>query len=226
MNSEFSEEEKIKYFDEICEKYYRKKFGLTSKSEMDLLMFKFFYQNKLKRKKNGDFNADSDYLLSKELGITQSRVRNLKIKKELVYPEQNYNWKEQFLNLISFAQYDEQTKKIIMNIPDPNLQIEIENHIEQRGLFIERQLNSKLLQIRVEYFIELVISLDENISQDKLVENMKAQISELSSVDKKIMKKGFGKVIKEKGISATELLAAIVTIAPAVQPIIAMINQN
>ncbi|NSU94059.1 hypothetical protein HRH21_12700, partial [Enterococcus faecalis] len=97
---------------------------------------------------------------------------------------------------------------------------------EQRGLFIERQLNSKLLQIRVEYFIELVISLDENISQDKLVENMKAQISELSSVDKKIMKKGFGKVIKEKGISATELLAAIVTIAPAVQPIIAMINQN
>ncbi|WP_270326535.1 hypothetical protein [Enterococcus malodoratus] len=160
------------------------------------------------------------------MGITQSRVRNLKIKKELVYPEQNYNWKEQFLNLISFAQYDEQTKKIIMNIPDPNLQIEIENHIEQRGLFIERQLNSKLLQIRVEYFIELVISLDENISQDKLVENMKAQISELSSVDKKIMKKGFGKVIKEKGISAIELLAAIVTIAPAVQPIIAMINQN
>ncbi len=51
MNSEFSEEEKIKYFDEICEKYYRKNFGLTSKSEMDLLMFKFFYQNKLKRKK-------------------------------------------------------------------------------------------------------------------------------------------------------------------------------
>ncbi|MBO0466662.1 hypothetical protein JZO73_03845 [Enterococcus plantarum] len=224
MNNEFSEEEKIKYFDEICEKYYRKNFSLTSKSEMDLLMFKFFYQNKLKRKKSGDFNADSDYLLSKELGITQSRVRNLKIKKELVYPEQNYDWKEQFLNLISFAQYDEQTKKIIMNIPDPNLQIEIENHIEQRGLFIEKQLNSKLLQVRVEYFIELVISLDENISQDDLIENMKAQISELSSVDKKIMKKGFGKVVKEKGISSIELLSAIVTIAPAVQPIIAMIS--
>ncbi len=223
-NIEFSDLEKIKYFDEICEKYYQKNFGLASKSEVDLLMFKFFYQNKLERKKNGEFNIDSDYLISKELGITQSRVRNLKIKKELVYPILDYNWKQQFLDLIEFAQYEEQTKKIIMNIPDPNLKIEIENHIEQRGLFIEKQLNSKLLIIRVEYFIELVISLDEKINQDELIETMKMKIEDLSLVDKKIMKKNFGKIVKEKGISSIELLSALVTIAPVVKPIFGIIN--
>lgn len=39
-------------------------------------MVKIFCQNKLKRK--GDyFNANPDYFLSKELGITQSKVRKL-----------------------------------------------------------------------------------------------------------------------------------------------------
>lgn len=217
-NIEFSDIEKIKYFDEICEKYYKKNFGLSSKSEIDLLMFKFFYQNKLGKKKNGVFNADSDYLLSKELGITQSRVRNLKVKKELVYPELEYDWKQQFLELIDLAQYDEQNKKVIMNITDPNLQIEIENHIEQRGLYYEKQLNTKLLQLRVEYFIELVVSLDDSINQDELIKVMKTQIKALSLVEDRIMKKGFGKIAKEKGINSIELLSAITTIGTAIGP--------
>ncbi|MGX6961110.1 hypothetical protein [Vagococcus xieshaowenii] len=217
---EFSDSEKLKYFDEICEKYYQKNFGLTSKTEIDLLMFKFFYQNKIKKKAEGFFNADSDYLLSKELGITQTRVRNLKIKKELLYPEENKDWKKDFLDLIAFAQYDEQTKKMILNISDPNLQIEIENHIEQRGLYIEKQLNSKLLIIRVEYFIELVISLDSTVSQDELIETITTQIDELKSLDKKMMQQGFGKVVIERGVNVINLLSALATISQTVGPIL------
>lgn len=58
----------------------------------------------------------------------------------------------------------------IVNISDPNLYLDIQNFIEEKGVVVEKQLNSKLLQIRAEYYIDLVISLEEDATRKEITE--------------------------------------------------------
>lgn len=82
---EFSTEEKIENFEKISQYFFQSNFGEMSKSDIELLMFSFYLDNIIAHStdKNGvlNYSACSDYNISKDLGITQQRVRNLKIKK-------------------------------------------------------------------------------------------------------------------------------------------------
>ena len=93
------------------------------------------------------------------MGITETQVRNLKVKSQLLYKIE-FDWEKAFASLVKNARYDEDTKKVVMSIPDPNLLREIEHQIEENGAFIEKQLNSKILQIRVEYFLDLLCIME------------------------------------------------------------------
>ncbi|MCC8126351.1 MAG: hypothetical protein LIO92_02995 [Clostridiales bacterium] len=104
----FTEEDKIKFFDEIAEHFYERNFGTFAKADMELLMFRF-YPEKLtdaNMREDGtiDYSKCSDYNISKELGITQQRVRNLKVKKQLVYPT-DVEWEKSLANLTKNARY-------------------------------------------------------------------------------------------------------------------------
>lgn len=162
---DFSDEEKIKAFDDIQEKYFHNNFGTASKSDIELLLFKIYLEHILAGHRNDetgvidDYNCCSDYMIAKELGITPQRVRNLKVKKQLVYPEE-FNWKEALKNLLGKASYDRDTRMITLNIPDPNLFLEIQNFLEENGCYLDLQLNQKLLKIRAEYFLQLAIEID------------------------------------------------------------------
>ena len=93
-------EQKAEAFDEIAELYYDKNFGTASKSEIDVLMFSI-YINRILEQSESEMNTYSDYILSKYLGITQSKVKNLKIKKELIYPRDEFRWEESFRRIYS-----------------------------------------------------------------------------------------------------------------------------
>ena len=87
-NELFKDEDKVKAFDKIAEKYYFSNFGSTSKTDFETLMFSIYIEQLLK-KNQVDYNAYSDYTLSKQLGITQSKVSNLKVRKEMLYMKMN-----------------------------------------------------------------------------------------------------------------------------------------
>lgn len=173
----FSDSEKIKYFDEIAKCFYNKNFGSLSKSDMELMMFDFYIKKLIAENtdnnKQIDYRKISDYKISKELGITQQRVRNLKVKNQLVHPQEIYDLKKELPNLIKSATYDSESGKITINIHDPNLALEIENAIEESGAYIEKQLNNKIFQIRAEYFVDLILSLSENKDREKIVEELR-----------------------------------------------------
>ena len=92
----------------------------------------------------------SDYELSKQLGITQSKVRNLKVKKQLQYPR-TYDWKEAFVRVCENATYE--NGKIKVQIPDVNLYYEVKNAIEEAGGYIDISLTSNLLQVSRDIFL-------------------------------------------------------------------------
>ncbi len=172
----FTSEEKIEMFDEIAAHFYECNFGSISKADMELLMFRFYLDKLTKQCSNEDgtidYSACSDYKISKALGITQQRVRSLKVKKQLIYPVE-YSWEKALASLTKNARYDKDTKKVTINIPDPNLYLELQNYLEDSGAYVEKQLNSKLLVIRAEYYLELVIKMEGAASQEEVIKELK-----------------------------------------------------
>ena len=88
----FTNEEKIIAFDEIASQFYEANFGQASKADIELMMFRLYIEKLIKQHRNPDGTVDyrkcSDYKISKDLGITQQRVRNLKVKNQLIHPIQ------------------------------------------------------------------------------------------------------------------------------------------
>ena len=104
--------------------FYFGNFGTVQKSELELLLFSE-YLEKILRREEDNVNAYSDYTLSKCFGISQQRISNLKVKKELRYPYEKFDWKKSFLRLLPKARIEDE--KINLYIPDANVYLEIKN---------------------------------------------------------------------------------------------------
>jgi len=177
----FTEEQKAKLFDEIAKHYYESNFGQASKADMELLMFRFYIEKMINENKADDGTVDyckiSDYKISKDLGITQQKVRNLKLKNHLCEPI-DFDWKLSFATLIKNARYEKQTQTVKINIPDPVLFMEVQNYVEEKGGYIDKQFNGNILQLRAEYFLDLAISLEPEKSQKEVKQILKKQFED------------------------------------------------
>ena len=91
----FSKEEKAAAFDQIADQYYLGNFGRMSKTDFETLLFSIYIERCLEKKQPFD-----DYKLSRDLGITQGKVRSLKVRKELQYPYKEFDWKTAFVDAI------------------------------------------------------------------------------------------------------------------------------
>jgi hypothetical protein len=153
MIENFSNEQKIKAFDFLVVNYFKQGFGSMSKSDVDQLFFNVVTQHSA--------NIDkSDYSLSKLLKITQPRVRNLKLKNGLKFsPTTMEKALEEFKKYAEFARLEDD-KRISIPIYDPNVFVELENLIEQSHGYVELQLNPKILTIRIDQFLNLLISIE------------------------------------------------------------------
>jgi hypothetical protein len=213
----FNNEEKIKMFDEIAGHFYNANFGQMSKSDSELMMFNFYIKAMIEKNKNHDgtidYNRCSDYKISKDLGITQQRVRNLKVKNQLINPI-DFSWQNAFATLVENACYDSVSKKVTVNIPDPNLYYEIENFIDEHGAYVEKQLNRKILQLRVEYFIDLVLEIEPEVNKKEIIKRLKADFKENNKTEAKFDEKQIGKSLIEGAVNISEILTNVLSLLP------------
>lgn len=146
-------------FDKIAELFYSKNFAASSKSEVELLMFSIYMDSLIDscKKPDGtiDYSICSDYEIGKQLGITQERVRSLKVKKQARYPVV-FRWQDSLLSIKDSIRYDDGINKIIIPTRDPNLYNEIRNYIEDHGGYIEIRRCGNYIQIRPEHYFMLV----------------------------------------------------------------------
>ena len=75
----FSVGDKAKAFDELAKRYYSRNFGTLSKSDIDTLMFSLYIERILDNSEE-DMSKYRDYLIARQLGITESRVRYTKLE--------------------------------------------------------------------------------------------------------------------------------------------------
>ena len=171
-----TEPEKAELFDEIAALFYKQNFGMASKSEIELLMFHIYLEKMIQQNINADgtldYNQCSDYRISRELGITPQRVNNLKLRSHMVHPIE-FEWEKSFATLIEHAYYDKERQTVIVSIPDPTLMMKIQEEIELKGGFYEKQLNSKLLQMKACYFVQLMAVVEPEATKGELIKAMK-----------------------------------------------------
>ena len=98
--------------------------------------------------------------MSKNLGISQSKIRNLKMRKELQYPRKGFDWKSAFVLNIRNANYDENSKTIKLMVSDVNVLTELRYFMEKNGWYDEYQLNPRLFQCKVDFFMQLCCELE------------------------------------------------------------------
>lgn len=194
LTSLFDDKQKITVFNKIASLYFNKNFGTTSKADFELLMFSFFIRNSKESK-----NLDSDYLIANQLGITDSRVRTLKEKLQLRYPDVNYNWKQEFLRAAVHARLDDKKGLIKFSIKDVNVLRDVRNYIIEKGYYDEFQRNPCLFQCPYATFINIGVSL---IKEDQsLLEKAQTELTQNYQNYKDESFKKFAKYVLDKNAS-------------------------
>lgn len=101
-----SDEEKAAAFDKLALCFDYPNFGACSKSDIELCYFSIILDYLVEHKKPYD-----DYSMSKMFGITQQRVRNLKVKKQLRYGR-DYPWEEALISRVKNARFSKDSNTI------------------------------------------------------------------------------------------------------------------
>lgn len=174
-------EQKARFFDELAKRFYNRNFGTVTKAEFDLMMFHFYFEPHKNK-----FEKPSTYAISKALGITQERVRNLIVKENLIYPSTTDV--KVFFNtfLKSKIQYNKTQNSVEIPVLDPRVLIEIEHEIELAGGFVRYKANKKSLAVSLADFSKLLLRFDDKLKgkekdeAQKLISTAAAKEKELT----------------------------------------------
>jgi hypothetical protein len=221
MDIEFTNAEKIDCFDKLAAHFYEKNFGELSKSDFELLMFHFYYKKLTDTYKTGDvidYSKCTDYQISKALGVTQQRVRNLKVKSQLKYPL-SFEWKTALAPLTKTAQYDKETKTIKLAIQDASLFLEVENFFNERNVPIEMP-NSKLIQVPAAYYIDLIAELEPEQKRKAIIKEIKKVLKENGTSDNQFDEKHIGKSIIESSGNIAAVFSKVATVVSSANVLI------
>lgn len=167
-----SQKRKCALFDELFRSCFERNFGTLSKTELETLLFKEYIAI------HGEQSEpDDDFTISKQLGITQAKVRSLKERVALRYPQAKKDWKTEFINAVKMAKYDERDGHVKIIVQDVTVMSEVRNFLESHGWYDEWTLNRKLLNIPVAGFLQ--IFLNHFREEAKLPEDLKAKLLSL-----------------------------------------------
>ena len=176
---------KEKFFEEMSVAFYNQNFGTKTKSEIELIMFKYYFEAAKKyATEDGVLNENliSDYKIGCDLGISPVKVRNLRLKVEL-QSQDKYDWQEELIKVLSKSQNLDKSKDneyIQITIRSKKLFYAVEDWIEDNGKTLDITLNAKQLKIPKKSFYNLLkeiqmVNKDESEVLEKLERKFKIQ---------------------------------------------------
>lgn len=192
----FSDKEKEDAFDVIAGLYFNRNFGSVSKADFETLLFSIYIEHLIDNNLPYD-----DYSMSNSLGISESRIRTLKERKQLKYPRE-YIWQEAFAAIVKNARYDKTSKTVKLSIEDVNLLKEVRHFVRVNGWYDEFQLNPRLFQCKLDCFLMLCAALDGEMllsdADKKKLSGLKMSDDDRNAVEKLLngdLKNGFKELV-------------------------------
>lgn len=194
---------------------YSRRFGSFAKADYEILFFTA-YLDSLKK-------PARDYEISIDLGITESKVRNLRVKSQLLYPKE-LKWVEELSKSILNGYYDSGTEQITLTFEDPSVQNLMKNRIEEGFGTVGQSLNAKQLILPIESFLLLAAyaETDEAEILNKINEHLQTELKTKAIIEKKNFKARFLVGIPNK----IEFLGTLLTVYEVGKPIIEALLQK
>ncbi len=188
---------------------FSKHFGTFSKSDYEVLMFTI-YLDSLKGKVR-------DYDISIALGITESKVRNLRVKSQLMYPR-DIKWVDELNRALVGGYYDESTGMITVTIEDPSVSNLLKNIIEEKFGTVGKTINSKQLVLPVESFLMLAALSEKD--PDKVLDELNKAVKKATLSRKKIVKRPFGERFLKEVPNLINFMGSVAALYTNGKPII------
>lgn len=197
---------------------FSKRFGSFAKTDYETLMFSIYLEMLDKPAR--------DYDISLELGITETKVRNLRVKAQLVYPKPLL-CKTELAEAIKKGFFDPDNCTLTIMIEDPSTQSYIKNQIEKQQGIVLLGYNPKHLTLPIESYILIAASLEENETTaiQKLNEKWLAQDEKASEIKKEDLVAQYW--TKNKGLGLLKLmLDCAAEVWPVAAPVVRIIKSK
>lgn len=186
--------------EELVKFYFEPSFGARSKSDFDLMMFKIYYAGL-----NG--KGISDIEISRDLKITQAKVRSLKNRLRLVYPQESGEGLDHYLEKLfattKHIHYNEKSEKIEITVLDSILYENIKDKLEEGGACLDITLNPKLFSITAGQFVDFALDKMDSGQKKEIRKQLEMQGLKMGRgiIGKDALKR-FLTSIAQRGISA------------------------
>jgi hypothetical protein len=196
---------------------FTRRFGSFSKSDYEILMFTVFLDSLPVPLR--------DYDISIALGITESKVRSLRVKSQLMYPR-NLEWTEELTKSIEHGYYDRTTGQITVTFEDPSIQNLMKNKIEENFGTVGQTLNTKQLVLPIESFLLLaaLAEQDESVILAKLNAKLAEESAGIAVIEKKQLKERFMNAISDPVAFVSSLMSIYSAGRPIIEAVLRLIS--
>lgn len=181
--------DKAEAFDRLAQMYYNHNFGNCTKSDVDLQMFMIYFEaaKKAAADENGfiDENLISDYKIGKALGITPARVKNLRLKMELLYPDDNYDWRKDMAAVLAGKRsLSAQNGQVEITIRSKNLMNAVQDWAEDQGEIVGMTFNSKVICLSIGCLFDLMDVIFEDDEWKKIRNRLRKDLKMSNTAEK------------------------------------------
>lgn len=200
--------DKDKLFTRIEEaELFSKHFGSFTKSDYEVLMFTIFLDSM--------DDEVRDYDISIALGITESKVRTLRVKSQLLYPRE-LKWVEQLTSALDHGLYVD--GMITITLENPSVRNMIRNEVESKYGTVNISLNSKQLVLPVESYLLLAACAEKDT--DTVLQELNKQFIKDEEIIGGIQKEKFKARIFKNVNNVAEAIQNVIALFTYGRPII------
>jgi len=185
--NQLSDAEKIRFADMFLDKFFSLGFGTLPKREVDILIFHILIHH------TSLFKAMSNYEMSNQLKISESRIRSLLMDANLKHQQMNH---QEALRQIAFLFFEAQRIRpeiegdmVQFELEDPVLQREFDHAVRLHGSYTDSSFKSSIVKVKTSVFLKIFILTFEDV-ENKFVE-LEKEIRKDEKRSQDIVKKAY-----------------------------------
>ena len=183
--SKLSDAEKKRFSEEFLSRFLSPGFGTMPKREIEILIFHLLFH------KTDAFIGQTNYDISNELKISETKVKSYKIEASLKYQQMVHQ--DALVEIARlFFEYNEtkpalEGDTVVFALEDPVLKREFEHAVKQLGYFVDHSFNREIIRVKASVFLEIFIQNFES-GKEIFYDMVKDQYKDDSQFQKELNK--------------------------------------
>ncbi|WP_430816064.1 hypothetical protein [Carboxylicivirga sp. RSCT41] len=200
--------DKEKFALEFIEQYSIRGFGSMNKNDFEVLIFNLL-------RKYGDLKEKSNFEISLDLQIPETKVRRLSYESDLKYGHiTESDVKVEFFKIVARSKLRADLNKVEFVIENKFIRTSIGAQLKKLGHYADSSFNSEITRIHIESFVDLLAYYYPQEAIERIVKECQATIKgdkENPVTFKSILRKFLEGVAAESGKKVVDIGAAFFT---------------